>query len=205
MRFRALGRALIAASHAIASAALAQGLLLPAPDERLIRDCDVCPTLVTLPSGLLMSQAPVTRGEFAAFVADTGFQQGSWGCKWNRARIPQEDTHPVVCVSFNDAMRYVDWMNQRTGKEYRLPTLAEMRFAALGGQTGNYWWGQSVGRNRANCVGCGSDFDGIGTSPVGTFEKSPFHIQDAVGNVWVWTSDCVQEDCASRYLVGGGW
>jgi formylglycine-generating enzyme required for sulfatase activity len=180
-------------------------LVLPPPEERTVQDCPDCPELVTLPNGLAMSQAPVTRAQFAVFAAETGFEQPNWGCKWHATAIPQADDHPVVCVSFDDAVAYAEWLSTRTGQAYRLPTLAELRYAALAGQTGNYWWGQSVGQNRANCTGCGSPFDGKGTSPVGTFPKNPFHVLDAVGNVWIWTSDCAEDGCSERRLVGGGW
>ena len=190
---------------ALAGGATAQGLLLPGPEERTVRDCKACPLLVVLPSGLMMSQAPVTRGEFAAFAKATGFSQPRWGCKWQAPGFEQTAEHPVVCVSFLDAEAYLAWLGKRAGRTYRLPTVAEMRVAAMGGQDGNYWWGQSIGRNRANCTGCGSAFDGKGTSPVESFARNPFHLADAVGNVWVWTSDCAAEGCESRQLIGGGW
>lgn len=65
--------------------------------------------------------------------------------------------------------------------------------------------GGSVGRNRANCLGCGSPFDGKGTSPVTAFAKNPYHLLDAVGNVWVWTTDCAESGCDERRLIGGSW
>jgi formylglycine-generating enzyme required for sulfatase activity len=182
-----------------------QGLFLPGPVEIVVHDCNKCPPLVTLPSGLLMSQAPVTRGEFAVFAKETNFDQPKWGCKWQAPAIDQGEDHPVVCVSYENAAAYVEWLSLRTGKAYRLPTVEEVRSAAMGGQSGNYWWGQSVGKDRANCTGCGSSFDGKGTSPVGTFAKNPYHLYDAVGNVWIWTSDCLEGDCSQRMLVGGGW
>ncbi len=180
-------------------------MLGPGPEERTVQDCDACPRLVTLPNGRLMSQGPVTRGEFSVFAAETGFNQPEWGCKWQWPHFKQEDSHPVVCVSYTNAEAYVGWLSDKTGQKYRLPTVDEVRYAAMAGQTGNYWWGQSVGKNRANCTGCRSPYDGVGTSPVGTFPKNPFHLTDAVGNVWIWTSDCVKGDCAQRLLVGGGW
>lgn len=182
-----------------------QGLILPRPEERTLRDCDACPLMVALPRGFLISQAPVTRAEFRVFAEATGFAQPNWGCKWNAAGIEQADDHPVVCVSHQDAEAYAAWLAERTGRAYRLPGLVELRYAALANQDANYWWGQSAGQNRANCTGCGSAWDGRGTSPVDSFPKNPFHLQDAVGNVWIWTSDCVEAGCAERQLVGGGW
>jgi formylglycine-generating enzyme required for sulfatase activity len=199
--------ALLLALAPWASPAWAQELLMlgPGPEERTVQDCDVCPRLVTLPNGRLMSQGPVKRGEFSVFAAETGFTQPEWGCKWQWPHFKQDDSHPVVCVSYKNAEAYAGWLSNKTGQKYRLPTVDEVRYAAMAGQTGNYWWGQSVGKNRANCTGCRSTYDGVGTSPVGAFPKNPFHLTDAVGNVWIWTSDCVKGDCSQRLLVGGGW
>lgn len=197
--------ALATLSLILSLAPAAAQLILPQPGERIVQDCPDCPALVTLPDGTLLSQAPVTHGQFAVFAADATFDQPNWGCKWQAPGIEQSDDHPAVCVSFEDATAYAAWLGQRTGHRYRLPTVAEMRNAALGGQQGNYWWGQSIGRNRANCTGCGSPFDGKGTSPVTTFPKNPFHLFDAVGNVWIWTTDCADSGCGERRLVGGGW
>lgn len=197
--------ALALAFCTLTGGAVAQGMLMPAPEERTVQDCPDCPRLVVLPSGLLMSQTPVTRGEFAVFARATGFSQPRWGCKWQAPAFDQKADHPVVCVSFDDAEAYLTWLTKVGRHAYRVPTVAEMRGAAMGGQTGNYWWGQSIGRNRANCTGCGSPFDGKGTSPVETFAPNPFHLSDAVGNVWIWTSDCGEAGCQTRQLIGGGW
>ena len=95
-------------------------LILPQPEERIVRDCPDCPALVTLPDGTLISQAPVTRAEFAVFAAETGFTQPNWGCKWHAAAIAQAENHPVVCISFDDAAAYVAWLSKRV--RARLPS-----------------------------------------------------------------------------------
>lgn len=192
--------AMLAGQHA----AQAQ-LIVPKFEAQPFRDCDACPTMITLPSGFTISRAPVTRREFAAFVAATNYRRGGWGCNWDYAHIPQTDDHPVVCVTFQGAETYVRWLSETTGRSYRLPTVEEMRYAAMGNVSGNYWWGQAIGRNRANCVACGSEWDGKGTAPIGSFEPNPFGVTDAVGNVWIWTSDCREGNCGERFLIGGSW
>lgn len=180
-------------------------LLLPTPELQTERDCVYCPELVALPDGLLMSRAAVTRNEYAAFVDETGYQNKGWGCKWTSPGFSQTDRDPAVCITYQAAGLYVAWLSRKTGHAYRLPTVDELTYAALGPSTSNYWWGQSIGRNRANCTGCGSAYDGKGTSPVDTFPANPFNLLDAVGNVWIWTSDCTAADCSERKLAGGGW
>lgn len=180
-------------------------LLLPTPELRTVKDCEDCPELVILPDGMYISRAPVTRAEFAAFVADTGYVNKGWGCKWKQPGFPQTDRDPAVCITYQAAQLYAQWLSARTGQPYRLPTLKELSYAAMGFETANYWWGQSVGRNRANCVACGSAYDGKGTSPVDSFPANPFNILDAVGNVWIWTTDCLSAECKERRLAGGSW
>ena len=198
--------AVIALLGAMIQPALAQGdFLLPRAEWVTFRDCPECPEMVTLPSGLSMSRAHVTRGQFAVFVRETGLQQGGWGCIWRRPDFPQNDDHPVVCISWNDAKRYAEWLAKRTARPYRLPTLEEMQSAIMGGEIGNYWWGQDIGANRASCLGCGSQWDGFGTAPAGSFAPNPFGLYDAVGNVWTWTEDCQSDACTDHLLIGGSW
>ncbi len=180
-------------------------LVLPAPELRTLKDCEACPEMVTLPDGSLMSRAPVQLAEYAVFIEETGYKHTGWGCKWRFTHIEQDPDHPAVCITFNAATEYTRWISEKTGQKYRLPTADELTYAVMGFETSNYWWGQSIGEDRANCTGCGSDFDGIGTSPVDAFAPNPFNILDAVGNAWIWTVDCETSACDKRVLLSGGW
>ena len=77
-----------------------------------------------------------------------------------------------------------------TGKKYRLPTESEWEYVARGFQPKHFHWGNGIGRNNANCDGCKSQWDGISTSPVGSFSANKIGVYDLVGNVWEWTADC---------------
>ena len=169
------------------------------------KDCPVCSDMVVLPSGLAMGRTPVTRTQFAAYAKETGLQQGAWGCVWQEPEFPQTDTHPAVCLSWTDAQGYATWLARKTAKPYRLPTVDELKTAAMAGETGAYWWGDSIGVNRANCNGCGSRWDNKGTAPVGSFKPNNYGLFDAVGNVWQWTSTCQADDCENHILIGGAW
>jgi formylglycine-generating enzyme required for sulfatase activity len=108
-----------------------------------------------------MGRYEVTVAEFRQFVNATGYRtdaekQGScWGEKgynWRKPpRFSQTDTHPVVCVSWNDATAYTNWLSEQTGHTYRLPTEAEWEYAARAGTETKYWWGNDIGTNKANC------------------------------------------------------
>ena len=128
---------------------------------------------------------------------------------------------PVINVSWHDAQIYLQWLSKESGKSYRLPTEAEWEYAARAGTSTAYPWGNSIGKNKANCDGCGSQWDSKQTSPVGSFAANPFGLYDMNGNVWQWMEDCyvdsytgasvdgsARQGCgadASRVLRGGSW
>jgi len=185
--------------------ALAEDFVLPRAKIVTSTDCkDVCPVMVTLPSGLRMSQTQITRAQYGYFIRDTKYQQQDWGCRWNYTDIPQTDRDPAVCLNLPDVEAYLKWLSAKAGVTYRLPTVAEYRYAAMAGEDGPYWWGQSIGKARANCMGCGSPFDMKGTSPVGRFQPNPFGLADVVGNAWQWTAT-VASNGSDHYLIGGSW
>lgn len=125
----------------------------------------------------------------------------------------------VVNISWNDANGYLRWLSQETGAQYRLPTEAEWEYAARAGTTTPYWWGDVAGSNKANCDGCGSDWDNKRIAPVGNFAANDWKLHDTAGNAWEWTcsewknafdgseSGCVDPGAQSgrRVLRGGSW
>jgi formylglycine-generating enzyme required for sulfatase activity len=158
-----------------------------------------------------MGKYEVTFAEYDKFAEATGRNKPDdqgWG-RGNR---------PVINVSWHDATAYAAWLSDQTGKQYRLPTEAEWEYAARAGTETKYWWGNEIGKNKANCYSdyCGDSFDY--TSPVGSFAANPFGLYDTSGNVWEWTCSeyeesykgkekvCINENTnIYRVLRGGSW
>jgi formylglycine-generating enzyme required for sulfatase activity len=175
---------------------------------------------VTIARPFAVSKYDVTFNDWDACVAVGGCpQEGRAGdVDWGR------DTRPVIYVSWDDAQQYVAWLSQMTGKPYRLLTDAEFEYAARAGTQTAYPWGDDIGANNANCVGCGSQWTGSAgtwqTAPVGSFAANQFGLHDMVGNVWKWVQDCYHPnydgapidgstwpggDCTARVIRGGSW
>jgi formylglycine-generating enzyme required for sulfatase activity len=128
---------------------------------------------------------------------------------------------PVTNVSFNDATTYADWLSARTGHRYRLLSEAEWEYAARAGSTTSYPWGPRILPGKANCDGCGGNWNGNATAPVGTFAANAFGLHDMQGNVWEWVQDCFAvsygaghprngsafqpKGCVTRIIRGGSW
>ena len=129
-----------------------------------------------------MSKYEVTFEEYDAFTDATGRERAN-DQGWGRGR------RPVINVSWYDAVAYTQWLSSQTGKNYRLPSEAEWEYAARAGSTTVYSWGNYIGRNRANCKSCGSQWDEKQTAPVGSFEANGWGLHDMHGNVWEWVQD----------------
>ena len=160
-----------------------------------------------------LSKHEVTFAQWDACVA-------YGGCRWLSDEGWGRGDRPVINVNWDDAQQYLSWLSQETGETYRLPSEAEWEYAARAGAETRYWWGNDVGRNRANCDGCGSRWDGEQTAPVGSFAPNRFGLYDILGNVSEWVEDCWNDsyrgapsrgdawtrgDCSKRVTRGGSW
>lgn len=139
---------------------------------------------------------------------------------------PEDDGYgrgdlPVTRVSYDDiTQEFIPWLNVKLERSFRLPSEAEWEYAARAGTSGYYYWGNDVGKNRANCYNCGSPWDRKRVAPVKSFEPNPFGLYEMLGNAWEWTQDCWNENylgaptdgsawisgnCNRRVLRGGSW
>lgn len=143
-----------------------------------------------------IGKTPVTNEQFNTFVELTRF-------KWDhRDDNPEHSFHPVVRVSWNDAVAFCQWVSEILAEDVRLPTEQEWEKAARGTDGRRYPWGNqepdSTHCNFNNNVGT--------TTPVGKYAavgESPYTCIDMAGNVWEWTSSLYD---ASRHVVrGGSW
>ncbi len=137
---------------------------------------------VNLPA-FSIARVPITNAQYALFVQATGHAPPE---HWRNGRVPRgKELHPVVNVSWYDAMAYCRWLSEVTGKRITLPSEAEWEKAARGADGRIYPWGNTFEAGR-----CNSGELGLGdTTPVGIFPAgaSPYGVLDLSGNVWEWT------------------
>lgn len=198
---------------------------LPAPGSAL-RDRGG-PLLALVPGrgeapAFALAQRETTRGEYAAFARATG--RAPAPCRdtsgllaifarrsWREPGFDQGDDHPVVCVSAEDARAYAQWLSQRTGKRYRLPTRAEWQRAVAGAgapapcRSGNLL--DDASKALREHFACDDGF--AHTAPTGRFAAGPFGLRDLAGNVAEWSADCARRSgaggCAEHHVLGSSF
>ena len=166
------------------------------PSGETDRDRDEGPLrTVTISKRIAMGRYEVTFAEYDRFVAATsGRRPKDRG--WGRG------SRPVIDVNWNEAQAYATWLSAQTGKPYRLPSESEWEYAARAGTETAYSWGNEIGVNRANCDGCGSEWDNTQTAPVGRFAANAFGLHDMHGNVYEWVEDCYVDSYAAAPIDG---
>ena len=124
---------------------------------------------------------------------------------WRNTGFAQDDTHPVVNVTWNDAVAMSRWLSQKEGRRYRLPSEAEWEYACRAGSTSRYYSGNAP----VSLVQIANTFDADAaaywpalraqaqpasdghafTAPVGSYRPNAFGLYDMLGNAWEWTAD----------------
>jgi formylglycine-generating enzyme required for sulfatase activity len=162
-------------------------------------DTEKRPHRVTIGQSFAVGKFEVTFDEWDACVAHGGCTWAPEDRFWGRRR------QPVMNVSWDDAKQYAAWIARLTGKPYRLLTEAEWEYAARGGTTTIYSWSNDISNGNANCDGCGSQWDGKRTAPVGSFKPNAFGLYDMHGNVEEWVEDCWHDTYAGAPDDGRAW
>jgi formylglycine-generating enzyme required for sulfatase activity len=207
---------------------------------------------VTISKDFHMGVCEVTRGQFAAFARDSGYvtqaEREGWayawdgrmwtkvaGASWRKVGFEQTDAHPVLCVSFDDAVAFCRWLGRKTSRAVRLPTEAQWEYACRAGTQTAFAWGDAweKGEGWANCADQTARkkrFRGwrafpwedgyVFTAPVGSYRANAFGLHDMHGNAWEWCGDWYARDYykngpkadptgpatgKTRVLRGGGW
>ena len=165
-----------------------------------------------------MGQYEVTNAEYLRFYEATGYNVPKWLEKDSKYNINTgtsnyykkfgaaltNENNPIVGISWYDAVTYTEWLSEQTGRQYSLPSEAEWEYAGRAGTETKYWWGNKIGKNKANCNSdCGDSFEY--TAPVGSFSANPFGLYDTVGNVWEWVADGWHENYINAPNDGGIW
>ncbi len=212
-------------------------LLMGSPEGEEGRDSDEGPQhKVTIPKPFAVGRTHITRGQFAAFVKATGHKTDG-GCKawtgsvwkadnnasWRSPGFDQDDSHPAVCINWDDAKAYVAWLAKTTGEPYRLLSEAEAEYAARGGTVASkqprYFFGDHAKdlcryANGADETGkmkfpgwtvapCNDGY--IFTAPAMSFKPNAFGLYDMHGNAWSWVEDCYHGSYADAPTDGSAW
>jgi len=177
-----------------------------------------------------LARYEVTRGEYAAFARATGRDAAK--CRephsplsvlrklsWREPGFDQNDSHPVVCVSWADANAYAQWLGARMHARYRFPSRAEWLHATRWSAAspgicaqGNLADDKRTPFRRPETTACSDGF--AFTAPVGQFKPNQIGIYDLVGNVSEWMRDCKSaartgknDDgaCPERLFSGSSW
>jgi len=152
---------------------------------------------VTVPA-FMVSVYEITFAEYYQFAQATG-----------RKKPPGNGldikSHPVVDVSWDDALAYTRWLSKQTGKRYRLLSEAEWEYAARGGTTTSFWWGTKAGTGNAHCFDCKSEYNTSKPAKVGTYKPNQFGLYDTAGNVYEWVHDCYHRDYKDAPVDGSVW
>ena len=198
---------------------------------------------VRITRSFFLGQHEVTLGQFRKFIAASGYTpesvaDGTGGYGYNPAYDPsktargdafegrdpkyswqnpgfaQDDTHPVLNVTWNDAVAMSQWLSKQEGKTYRLPTEAEWEYACRAGTSTRYYSGDDPESllKIANTFDADAaknwpawqpyaleGHDGYAfTAPVGSFKPNAFGLYDMLGNAWEWTADWHDENYYAR-------
>ncbi len=192
---------------------------------QVFKDCADCPEMVLIPAGSFQmggkeeDEQPVHRVKLQSFaMGKTEVTQAQWKAVMgsNPSYFPQCGSNcPIEQVNWDDTQQFIQKLNQKAGKQYRLPSEAEWEYACRAGANQTY-----CGSDNLDAVAVYGGNGGKSPLPVGGKQANAWGLFDMSGNVWEWTQDCwiyhyigattdgsawTTGNCVQRVLRGGSW
>lgn len=175
-----------------------------------------------------LAETEVTVAQYLACVEEGGCKEPEWreagAPTYYRDRNAHQPTSPITGVSWNDAKAYVAWLSRKSGQTFILPTEAQWEYAARGGQSGRWYFGDNESQLKDHAwydTNSGGKLHPVGSTRLNTH---PWGLKDMAGNAWEWVEDCWHGnytnapssgdkaweganggDCGQRVLRGGSW
>jgi formylglycine-generating enzyme required for sulfatase activity len=153
---------------------------------------------VTIAGPFAVGRFAITFDEWDAAYKRGGVKHNPGDQGWGRGR------RPVINVSWDDAKLYINWLNAKTGKTYRLLSEAEREYVTRAGTTTPFWWGLSITTKQAN-YNSGSKEYRQQTVPVDSFEANPWGLFNVHGNVFEWCEDVWHGNYDGVPTDGSAW
>lgn len=186
---------------------------------KVFKDCPDCPEMVELPAGSFAMGS--NRGEpdeqplhnvtiaKAFAIGKTEVTQAQWAAVMGANQNPSYfvdcgDNCPVEQVSWEDVQAFIQKLNAKTGKQYRLPTEAEWEYACRAGDQQDYCGSDNADKVSWNGYNSGS-FLFKTPHPVASKEPNAFGLYDMSGNVWEWVEDTYHDNYNGAPTDGSAW
>jgi formylglycine-generating enzyme required for sulfatase activity len=183
-----------------------------------------------------LAETEVTVAQYLACVEDGGCKEPEWreagseyhyqtgSDTWYRSVNAHQPTSPITGVSWKDAKAYVAWLSRKSGQTITLPTEAQWEYAARGGQSRRWYFGDDESQLKDHAwygANSGKTLHPVGSTRLTTH---PWGLKDMAGNAWEWVEDCSHGsyvnapangdkawegsnggDCGYRVRRGGAW
>ncbi len=146
-----------------------------------------------------LGKYPVTQQQYQAIMGNS------------HSRFKDNPKNPVDNVSWNDAQEFCQKLNDKTKKNYRLPSEAEWEYACRAGTTTAFYFGETISTDQVNYDGnytFGAGKKGVyreKMTPVGSFSANKFGLYDLHGNVREWCQDVWHENYENALTDGSSW